>query len=109
MRVFATLYCSKLWPEFRIYNPQGQIKIKTGVFVYAKKNIFIFNLKRKDARAVEWDGLENRCTGNCTEGSNPSLSAFARRSFSAGGLRFFIGSPPITAGFGGRSPHRLTK
>ena len=29
---------------------------------------------------VEWDGLENRCTGNCTEGSNPSLSAFARRS-----------------------------
>ena len=24
---------------------------------------------------VEWDGLENRCTGNCTEGSNPSLSA----------------------------------
>ena len=29
----------------------------------------------RDARAVEWDGLENRCTGNCTEGSNPSLSA----------------------------------
>ena len=24
---------------------------------------------------VEWDGLENRCAGNCTEGSNPSLSA----------------------------------
>ncbi len=24
---------------------------------------------------VEGDGLENRCTGNCTEGSNPSLSA----------------------------------
>ena len=31
--------------------------------------------KRRDARAVEWDGLENRCMGNCTEGSNPSLSA----------------------------------
>jgi hypothetical protein len=30
---------------------------------------------RKGARAVERDGLENRCTGNCTEGSNPSLSA----------------------------------
>ena len=29
----------------------------------------------RDARAVEWDGLENRCMGNCTEGSNPSLSA----------------------------------
>ena len=24
---------------------------------------------------VEWDGLENRCTGHRTEGSNPSLSA----------------------------------
>src|SRR4029079_14779493 len=35
---------------------------------------------------VEWDGLENRCTGNCTEGSNPSLSAFGRRSFSEGDL-----------------------
>jgi hypothetical protein len=23
---------------------------------------------------VEWDGLENRCGGNPTEGSNPSLS-----------------------------------
>ena len=24
---------------------------------------------------VEWDGLENRCTGNSTQGSNPCLSA----------------------------------
>ena len=24
---------------------------------------------------VEWDGFENRCTGNGTGGSNPSLSA----------------------------------
>ena len=24
---------------------------------------------------VEWDGLENRCTGNRTVGSNPTLSA----------------------------------
>ena len=24
---------------------------------------------------VEWDGLENRCAGHRTEGSNPSLSA----------------------------------
>ena len=23
---------------------------------------------------VEWDGLENRCTGNRTVGSNPTLS-----------------------------------
>ena len=26
---------------------------------------------------VEWDGLENRCAGNRTEGSNPSLSAMS--------------------------------
>src|SRR5436309_9479024 len=31
---------------------------------------------RRGARAADWAGLENRCTGNCTEGSNPSLSAF---------------------------------
>jgi hypothetical protein len=37
--------------------------------------VFIFTLNRRDARVVEWDGLENRCAGNCTEGSNPSLSA----------------------------------
>ena len=30
---------------------------------------------RRDARAAEWGGLENRCAGNRTEGSNPSLSA----------------------------------
>ena len=31
--------------------------------------------KRRGARVVDRDGLENRCTGNRTEGSNPSLSA----------------------------------
>ncbi len=36
---------------------------------------------RRDARVVEWDGLENRCTGNCTEGSNPSLSALRNFAF----------------------------
>jgi molybdate transport system ATP-binding protein len=30
---------------------------------------------RRGARAVEWDGLENRCAGNCTVGSNPTPSA----------------------------------
>ena len=30
---------------------------------------------RKDAGVVDRDGLENRCTGNCTQGSNPCLSA----------------------------------
>ena len=37
------------------------------------KRIYNFvTAKRKD---VDRDGLENRCTGNGTEGSNPSLSA----------------------------------
>lgn len=31
--------------------------------------------KRRDARAVEWGGLENRCMGDRTGGSNPPLSA----------------------------------
>ena len=32
-------------------------------------------MARRGARAVEWDGLENRCALPGTEGSNPSLSA----------------------------------
>ena len=30
---------------------------------------------RRGARAVEWDGLENRCGSRATVGSNPTLSA----------------------------------
>lgn len=47
--------------------------------VFRKKNSYFCTrkakLRRKDAGVVDRDGLENRCTGNCTEGSNPSLSA----------------------------------
>jgi hypothetical protein len=32
-------------------------------------------LMRRDARVVEWGGLENRCASNRTGGSNPSPSA----------------------------------
>ena len=32
-------------------------------------------LARRGAGVVERDGLENRCTGNRTVGSNPTLSA----------------------------------
>jgi hypothetical protein len=35
--------------------------------------------KRRDARVVEWDGLENRFTRKCNEGSNPSLSANCKK------------------------------
>jgi hypothetical protein len=45
--------------------------VKAGYFYPANR----VSLVRRDARVVEWDGLENRCMGNCTEGSNPSLSA----------------------------------
>ena len=33
---------------------------------------------RRDVRAVEGARLESVCTGNCTEGSNPSLSAIIK-------------------------------
>ena len=33
------------------------------------------DLVRRGGRVVECGGLENRCAGNRTEGSNPSLSA----------------------------------
>ena len=32
---------------------------------------------------VEWDGLENRCTGNRTVGSNPTLSVLISLIFMA--------------------------
>jgi hypothetical protein len=39
-------------------------------------NYFCISLKiRRDARAVEWGGLENRCPRKRTQGSNPCLSA----------------------------------
>ena len=41
------------------------------------------------ARAVEEARLESVYTGNRIEGSNPSVSASAHRSFSIGGLRLF--------------------
>lgn len=43
-------------------------------------------IQRRSAGVVERAALEMRCTGNGTGGSNPSFSAFNRRSFSAGGL-----------------------
>ena len=55
---------------------------------FFETEVCIFTVWR-NARVVEWDGLENRCTGNCTGGSNPSFSAPARRSFSEGGLLFY--------------------
>ena len=32
-------------------------------------------VSRRDARVVDWGGLENRCPGDWTGGSNPPLSA----------------------------------
>ena len=39
------------------------------------QKIQIFAVHWRDARAVEWGGLENRCTCKGTQGSNPCLSA----------------------------------
>ena len=51
-------------------------------FLFALFSIFYLFLQCfwKDARVVEWAALEMRCTGNCTGGSNPSLSANQLRS-----------------------------
>ncbi len=42
---------------------------------------------------VEWGGLENRCGGNATEGSNPSLSVVSslyEKSLYPEGKWFFV-------------------
>ncbi len=41
-----------------------------------KNNLYIcIPKRRRDAGVVDRAALEMRCTGNCTGGSNPSLSA----------------------------------
>ncbi len=42
---------------------------------------------RRGGRVVECGGLENRCGGNPTEGSNPSLSAILPPLAAKGGCR----------------------
>ena len=49
-------------------------KSAKNICVYRKKDNFATDL-RKDAGVAERGGLENRCTGNRTQGSNPCLSA----------------------------------
>ena len=57
---------------------------------------------------VEWAALEMRCVGNCTGGSNPSLSAFTSRSFSEGWPSFYNRVYfPRPAGFSGHSPQEI--
>ncbi len=52
-------------------NPSLSAKLKIGL-----KPVFSSNKrKRRGARVVEWNGLENRRGCKLTEGSNPSLSA----------------------------------
>ena len=41
----------------------------------SKHTLVCFYGKRKAAGVVDRAALEMRCTGNCTGGSNPSLSA----------------------------------
>ena len=55
---------------------------------------------------VEGARLESVYTGNGIAGSNPALSAFARRSFCVAGLRHNGKSAGSPAGFGGRCPRR---
>ena len=45
---------------------------------------------RKDAGVVDRDGLENRCTGNCTQGSNPCLSASQAKKTPRSGVPFCL-------------------
>ena len=47
---------------------------------------FADKYSRRGARVAEWDGLENRCAGNCTVGSNPTLSALSSEALAKGGL-----------------------
>jgi hypothetical protein len=58
-----------------IVHRAGRIWRKIAIFVNLQFNRVKISPARRDARAVEWGGLENRYMGNYIEGSNPSLSA----------------------------------
>ena len=54
-----------------------QLEVESGFLAdeAAERMRAFFKLVRRGGRVVEGGGLENRCGGNPTEGSNPSLSA----------------------------------
>ena len=54
----------------------------------ASRAVTVFLPPRRPARVVEEARLESVYTGNRIKGSNPLVSAFGRRSFSEGDLRF---------------------
>ena len=51
------------------------LRIKRGRFAFHVFFVPLLTFFRKDAGAVDRDGLENRCTLTGTQGSNPCLSA----------------------------------
>ena len=57
-----------------ILQQKNEIVQHQKVIIFAAAT-FLLLLNRRDARVVDWGGLENRCPGNWTVGSNPSLSA----------------------------------
>ena len=77
---FSGFSCYNLWsrktlPRGVIGSTTGSGSVSWGSSPYGV--IFRFRIAdfRRGDRAAECAGLENRCTGNGTEGSNPSLSA----------------------------------
>jgi hypothetical protein len=64
------------------------------MIIFQKNCIFVIQSNRlgKVARVVEWDGLENRCTGNCTVSSNLTLSANEKRKQNKPNLLPFFSS-----------------
>ncbi len=58
-------------PEFARTNVEDVLHGKWGI-----RYVWVFNSpSRRGARVVDRAALEMRCTGDCTGGSNPSLSA----------------------------------
>ena len=57
------------------------------------KNLFIYlhtENERRGAGVVDRAALEMRCTGNCTGGSNPSLSAKNKQSKKVSRIRHLL-------------------
>jgi hypothetical protein len=67
---------SKWTIVFSDNSQQVQEWVKATRFTGKTKELVAYALWNSgNGKVVEWDGLENRCAGNRTVGSNPTLSA----------------------------------
>ncbi len=81
-----------LYPaELRAHNLKPAIITNNPIRItYINRYSIYSRSNRRGARVVDWGSLLRSCTGDCTEGSNPSLSAIKRKGLLLKDLSFLL-------------------